>query len=127
MSSGAPVGFTRAVLFPAGTTAATIGTPVDCRALGAITVWAEGTGTISGGVCTVEMADYDPAVDQVYSGTWVSLGTITLSGASGGKQVVLILPAVATTAAECFGFVRGRISTEVSGGGSVKIVLTGRP
>ena len=68
-----------------------------------------GVGTISGGTLILEEAS-SPA----YTGTWSQLLSITASALTGGaEQVVHILGTL--------GAVRGRISSNITGGGSVTV------
>lgn len=83
----------------------------ECRQ---ITWTVEGAGTISGGTVVIETAD------QIgYAGTWAELDSITASTLSGGASYVNTFPTSGS------GFVRGRISSDITGGGDVTVRLNG--
>lgn len=83
----------------------------ECRQI----IWTvEGAGTISGGTVVIETADQTD-----YSGTWSELDSITASTLSGGAAYSGTYPAAAS------GFVRGRISSNITGGGTVTVRLNG--
>ena len=77
------------------------------------TVYVVGAGTISGGTVVIEEAH-----SEDYSGTWSSLQTITASALTGG----------AVQAIHVSGFyraVRARISSTITGGGTISATLEG--
>jgi hypothetical protein len=80
-----------------------------------ITCYISSTGTIAGGAVTLEEAP-----SSAYAGTWAVIGSATNVPTS-GNQVAVIR---ATQGA--YAYVRARISTSVSGGGSatVRIIAT---
>lgn len=96
--------------------------PVDfhTKAAPAFYVRSDG-GTISAGVVTIEEADWDPAQEVIYSGTWSAIGTmdLTLLSTITGQQVNHLQ-------LSDYAFLRARISTAVTGGGKVNVVLRGR-
>ena len=78
-----------------------------------LTVVLESTGTTSGGAVTIEEAYYDPN-DDPYAGTWSAIGTaINASAFTGGAQLV-------THALGSFWAVRIRVSSNITGGGTIK-------
>jgi hypothetical protein len=83
----------------------------DCRQVNWLV---EGEGTISGGTVIIESAH---ASD--YSGTWNELDSIDASTLSGGKLSGNTFPHVPG------GFVRPRISSNITGGGTVTVRLNG--
>ncbi|HEX7936766.1 MAG TPA: hypothetical protein VF573_27345 [Paraburkholderia sp.] len=95
----------------------TLGQRVDCSGRPNIVIYAKGTDTTSSGVITIEECDYNPAVEQDYTGTWSSIATVNASDVTGGAQKAVHL------ALGAYGFVRARISTAIGGGGSVSVVL----
>lgn len=73
----------------------------------------QGTGTTSGGVITIEECYFDPAVTPSgYTGTWSAITTVNASDITGGKQVVVHVAASIWA-------VRARISSDITGGGSI--------
>jgi hypothetical protein len=83
----------------------------DCRQ----TNWlVEGSGTISSGTVVIESAH---AHD--YAGTWNEIDSVDASTLSGNKLYGNTFPHVPG------GFVRGRISAEIQGGGSITVRLNG--
>lgn len=111
---------TRLKLLTAVTTAANIGTsrPVNVEGRDEVVIYFISSGTTSGGTMTIEEADYDPE-GPVYSGTWstVNPSSITASSFTGGAQLAYhISPNV-------YSFLRVRVATDITGGGSVSVVL----
>ncbi len=70
------------------------------------------SGTTSGGVVTIEEAS-----DIGYGGTWSSVTTVNASSFSGGATVAYHFPVSA------YGAIRARISSAITGGGSIAVVL----
>ena len=83
----------------------------------ALAFYVQGEGTINAGVVTLEESVDDPDTQNIYGGTWSSIGTVTASDVSGGKQKATH----ATVGA--YGRVRARISDAIGGGGTVSVVL----
>jgi hypothetical protein len=71
-----------------------------------------GAGTISGGTLLVEEAG-DPA----YSGTWSLLYTLTVSALTGGAELCAHVIG-------CVGAIRVRITSNITGGGTLAANLT---
>jgi hypothetical protein len=93
---------------------------VDVRGRTALTFYLTSVGTTSGGVVSLEEqmpVGTDTVPGQPYSGTNISITTVNASTFTGGAQVV----SRATIGA--YGFVRARISTAISGGGTVSVSL----
>lgn len=76
-----------------------------------------GTGTTTGGTVLLETADYDPAVDPLYSGTWSTVQTIDPNDFTGLKVKAYLIAPVAYSA------LRLRISSAITGGGSVSATV----
>lgn len=97
-------------------TAATTGNGLaaDCgdASLG-VTVYIEGTGTISGGTIVVE-----EALTSGYTGTWSTRQSITASSLTGGAVVAVAIVGVVQS-------IRSRISSNITGGGTVTITVVG--
>jgi hypothetical protein len=83
----------------------------DCRQVNWII---EGSGTIDGGVIKIECA---ASVD--YSGTWHELDSVNAVDLTGGGAYGNTFPMVPG------GFVRARISENITGGGTVVVRLNG--
>jgi hypothetical protein len=95
-------------------TAVSSGTAIplnDCRQ----TEWVvEGSGTISSGTVVIESSD-----DPSYTGTWNQLDSITASSLTGGALYSDTVPMAGG------GFVRGRITVEIGGGGNISVRING--
>lgn len=121
------VGPIRVVLLgdPSAATFVSSGTsiPVNIESIAAPSVWVRSNGgTISAGVLTIEEADYEPGYAAPYNGTWSLISTIDLTTLTGAtKQTVTHLQVSG------YGIIRVRLSTTVTGGGGVNVVLRGRP
>ena len=99
--------------------AATSGTSlsVDVSQFKNWTVVFQSNGTTSGGTILVEEA-YWPSTEQDYTGTWSLLYTMSASTFSGGAQVALHYGNNNT-----YRRVRVRISSNITGGGTVTVYL----
>jgi len=75
------------------------------------------TGTTSGGTVSIEEAYWDPANPQ-FSGTWSVIAAVNASTFTGGASVMLHYPGG-------FWAVRCRISSNITGGGSISAVAWG--
>src|SRR2546426_96618 len=71
-------------------------------------------GTTSGGTVLIEEADWGPW-EAPYSGTWSTLLSIAASTFTGGAQVAVHLQDAS------YGYVRVRISSDITGGGSILV------
>lgn len=71
-----------------------------------------GAGVITGGTIIIE-----EALDPAYAGTWSQIQSVSASGLSGGAEQVIHLVDVTLSA------VRARISSDITGGGSVSVDL----
>lgn len=80
-----------------------------------ISIYLRSIGTTSGGIVLIEEADWGP-LEQTYSGTWSQVQSIAASTFTGGAQL-----AVHITAAS-YGWVRVRISSAITGGGTITAV-----
>lgn len=70
-------------------------------------------GTVSGGTILIEQAS-----STDYAGTWYLLDTITAANASSGTEGYGTFPGVVA-------FIRARISSDITGGGSVSVYFNG--
>ncbi len=97
-------------------TTGTLTTPaIDCRSFSNLTLYSTGAGTVSGGVVVIE-----EAATADYSGTWSAIAGLTdPTAASGGKTIAVHLITGA------YGFLRARLTTQISGGGSWSLDLVG--
>ena len=76
-------------------------------------------GATSGGTLLIEEADWGPS-EQDFSGTWSTIATVLANSFTGGAQI-------AVHVADCsYGYVRVRISSPITGGGSVMVSLRSR-
>lgn len=73
----------------------------------------EGAGTISGGTVVIESAP-----TATYAGTWNELDSVTASSLTGGAVYNATTPGPLQ-------WVRGRISSNITGGGTVTVRLNG--
>lgn len=99
--------------------AVTTGTGVSANLGGrqGAVVYLTSAGTTSGGVVTIEEADWDPVSASAYAGTWSSITTVNASAFTGGVQSAYHLPGLA------YANVRARISSNITGGGTVSAVI----
>lgn len=81
-----------------------------------VTFYLQSTGTTSGGTVSLEEADYD-ATTGTYSGTWSVISAIAASSFTGGAQTAYHVQATA------FAVVRARISSAITGGGTVSVTV----
>lgn len=86
---------------------------------GIISLYLRGIGTISGGTILIEEADWGDQ-EQYYSGTWGVIATVSAASISGGVQ----LPYHITDTS--YAYVRVRISSPLTGGGSMTAVKRSR-
>lgn len=102
--------------------AVTAGTsqPIDCSQHEAVAVFLSSAGTTSGGTVLIEEADWDPDTESVYTGTWSLVQSIAASSFSGTASIMTHLPP------EAYGFVRVRISSAITGGGTISASLRAR-
>ncbi len=98
-------------------TGVTVGTsiPVLREVDNIISIYLRSIGTTSGGTVLIEEADWGP-LEQVYSGTWSQIQSIAASTFTGGAQVALHI------SASSYGYVRVRISSTITGGGTITAV-----
>ena len=99
-------------------TGVTSGTSPAINRLGseAISLYVRGSGTITGGTLLIEEADYGDD-EPVYSGTWSQVTSITCSDVTGGAQKGVHL------SLGSYGYLRARISSAVTGGGTIAVVM----
>lgn len=115
----APVYAQSAVARTTSLSAVTTGTGVSANLGGrqGAVVYLTSAGTTSGGVVTIEEADWDPVSASAYAGTWSSITTVNASAFTGGVQSAYHLPGFA------YANVRARISSTITGGGTVSAVI----
>lgn len=96
---------------------------IDVSELTNLTMYLIGHGVTSGGAVTFEEATDDPTTSNgIFGGTWSGIGSaVNASDVDGGKQKATHLTVGA------YSRVRARISTAISGGGSISVVLVGSP
>lgn len=93
--------------------------PIDMSLHGIIAIYLASLGTTSGGTILIEEADYTPGT-QVYAGTWSQIASILASSFTGGAQIAYHITDCA------YGFVRVRISSAITGGGTITAVARSR-
>lgn len=92
---------------------------IDTRLAKGVTLIVETNGTVSGGVVTLE-----GAASSAYAGTWISLGTITTGAGSTAYGLTVPDPDGSTvTKGLPMPYIRARISTAISGGGTIDVYL----
>lgn len=89
------------------------GPPINMQGRDEVVFFIQGNGTTSGGTMKIEEAMFDPA-DGVYSGTWSQIGPDIAASALSGQSAYHI-------ASNALAFVRIRISSAITGGGTVTI------
>lgn len=119
LNSQAPA---RVTLFVAGSTAAAASQPVVLARAAILTVNLKGTGTISAGTLLIEEASYDPQTEPIYGSTWSQVQSIDLTAVTGGIAQSIHVP-TSVPGQYAWDVVRGRISSAVTGGGSVEVTL----
>jgi hypothetical protein len=94
---------------------------VDLTFWSTLTIWIRGVGTIGGGTLITEEADMTPAeqLENTYNGTWSQLQSQAASAVTGGAQIAIHI------GPNSYRFVRVRISSNITGGGTVYVVVTG--
>lgn len=95
-----------------GVTALGTHAPLLREVQGIISFFFRSIGTTSGGTILIEEADWGPG-EAPYSGTWSVVQTISASAFSGGAQLAVHITDSA------YGWVRVRISSAITGGGSI--------
>lgn len=102
-------------------TGVTTGTsqPVDVSLHGVIAFAFRSIGTTSGGTVLIEEADWGP-LEAPYSGTWSQVQSVAASTFTGGTEVTIHIVNSA------YHYVRVRISSAITGGGSMTAVLLSR-
>lgn len=81
-----------------------------------VTIYLTSIGTTSGGNVLIEEADFAQKT-VMYNGTWGTLQTIAASTFSGGQQLAVHIMATP------YGYLRVRISSPITGGGSIMASL----
>lgn len=81
-----------------------------------VTIYLTSIGTTSGGTIVIEEADF-ASKTVMYNGTWGALQTISASTFTGGQQLPVHIMATP------YGYLRVRISSAITGGGSIMASL----
>lgn len=120
--SGTPYGPKRVICFTDQSDDETLGPWIPVRGASNVSFYLNSTGTTSSGVIMIETttqitSEPDAPVFGVTTGGYPSITTINASDVSGGLQKFVALPPNVA-----YGFVRGRISTAIGGGGTVTLV-----
>jgi len=90
----------------------------DASSYQALTFYLSSVGTTSGGVVSIEEADWNPSGGSPYTGTWSVITTVNASSFTGGVQL-----AYHVSSPTAFAFVRARVSSTITGGGTISVVL----
>lgn len=93
--------------------------PVPRPLDGILKFYMRGVGTIGGGTILIEEADWGPQ-EAPYSGTWSQLGSVSGTAITANAQQAV---AISDSA---YGHVRVRISSAITGGGSVLVTMRSR-
>lgn len=102
-------------------TGVTTGTsqPIDMSVQGIVAFYFRSVGTTTGGTVLIEEADWGPK-EAPYSGTWSQVASISPNNFTGGAQQAFHI-------ADCsYRYLRVRISSTVTGGGTVLVSASGR-
>lgn len=78
------------------------------------------TGTTSGGTIIFEEADWDNLATAPYAGTWSQIASIAASSFTGTASTMYHV------SPNAFSYVRIRISSDITGGGTITASLRGR-
>lgn len=81
-----------------------------------VTFYLTSIGTTSGGTIVIEEADFAPAT-VMYNGIWGAIQTISASTFTGGQQLPVHIMATP------YGYLKIRISSPITGGGSIMASL----
>lgn len=110
-ASGAPIA-------AAGVTTGT-SRPIARENDGILSFYLRSIGTTSGGTILIEEADWGDG-EKDYAGTWSVVATVLANSFTGGAQLAVHI-------ADCsYGYVRVRISSDITGGGAVMASLRSR-
>ncbi len=102
-------------------TGVTTGTsqPIQSFDQGLWTVYFRSVGATTGGTILIEEADWGP-LENPYSGTWSVIATISASTFTGGTQFAQHITD------SSFGWFRVRISSTITGGGTIMVSARSR-
>lgn len=100
-------------------TGVTTGTSQPQHPLGhnLVTIYLSSQGTTSGGTVIIEEADYVPRGGNPYTGTWSQIQSVLASSFTGGAQIAVAM------GPRAFGSVRVRISSAITGGGTISAAM----
>lgn len=87
------------------------GAAIDCSDSQIITLFITGAGTITGGTLVIEESD-----KSTFSGTWSTVQTFSLTVLSGGAVLAFHQQGA-------FGYLRGRLTSNVTGGGTITVTV----
>ncbi len=104
-------------LLNAQTASGTTSAAVNVLGYKEIGIYVTGVGTTSSGVITIETADFNPATEVTYTGTWSAITTVNASDVTGGAQKHVPLTDSA------YMWIRTRITTVIGGGGTISTAL----
>ena len=103
---------------PVGVTTG-VSIPVSMALHGIVAFYFTSIGTTSGGTILIEESDFTEKT-QTYGGTWSQVASILASSFTGGAQIAYHISDCA------YGYLRVRISSAITGGGSITAVMRSR-
>lgn len=92
--------------------------PVNAAQATQMAFYLKSIGTTSGGTVLIEEADWSGDIDMPYAGTWALIASVAANTFTGSAMAI-----TRPTAPACFAFVRVRISSAITGGGTITAVL----
>lgn len=104
------------VLLEAQSADETFSQPVDVRGYTHMVLYMIANGVVSGGAVTFLEGLIDPATEQLFGGTWATIGTAVTAPTTG------LMTATHLTVGT-YSHLQARISTAIAGGGTVTVVL----
>jgi hypothetical protein len=105
----------RSVLIAAGSTTG-MSQAIDTTQLERLCFYFTSVGDTSTGNLLIEEADWDRDTEPEYTGTWSQVATIATNSFTGGAQIAYHI------SPNAYAFLRVRINTTVSSGGTIKAV-----
>lgn len=91
--------------------------PVFTRSHELLAFYLTSIGTTSGGTVLLEEADWDEGQEKPYAGTWSQITSIAASTFTGTVTLAYHV------GPNCYGAVRARISSAITGGGTITVTL----
>jgi hypothetical protein len=112
------LGYLRDTQLSVATALNTVAFGRSVQGYGSVAIYVIGAGTITGGTVMIETADYAQASEQAgYGGTWSPVLPVPAVNVTGNAQQMIVLPPAP------YSYVRTRVSSAITGGGSVSTTL----